>query len=267
MVIVDNGSDETTRLELKKLADSSAVTLILNERNEGIAHAFNQGVRWAKAAGFEWILTLDHDSEATVGMVDRLIEAYAILHQQGIRNAGLVAANPFDVNIGHYIYYGPWQEGESPVEDEVEVISSGNLIPLHVFDRIGFFNEDLFMYYVDTDFCRRLTRGGFRVHICLNAVLLHKEGAKTSHKFLWRRANYDHYGKAARYYLMRNAIYIIKRHSLSRTDIGWIIRRHWKDHLKILIFDENRFTVLWFSLRGLIDGLRGKLGPLDAGKG
>jgi rhamnosyltransferase len=262
ILVVDNGSDETTRRELRGIATASSATLIFNERNEGVAHAYNQAVQWAQGKGFQWILTLDHDSEATPGMVDKLVEAYATLERQGIRNVGVIGANPFDLNHQHYLLYGPGEENEPPLGDE-EVISSGSLVPLRVFDEVGLFNEDLFIYYVDTDFCRRVTRSGFRIYVCRTAMLMHREGRKTRHKFLWRHAYYDHYGKAARYYLMRNTIYILRHHPLSLSDIGWIGRRLWKDHLKILVFDEERFATLWYSLRGLIDGLRGKVGRLN----
>lgn len=56
----------------------------------------------------------------------------------------------------------------------------------------------------------------------------------------------------------------MKKHRLSRSDIKVLIRRLWTDHVNILLFDEERWSVLWFSFRGLIDGLRGKVGPLDS---
>ncbi len=99
VLIIDNGSGETTRRELDELANSDSVTLILNERNEGIGRAYNQAVRWARDKGFQWILTLDHDSEATTGMIDELVRGYAALETAGIRNIGIMAASLFDLNI------------------------------------------------------------------------------------------------------------------------------------------------------------------------
>lgn len=48
VIIVDNGSNECTRQEPNKLASADSVAIILNERNEGIAGAFNQGVKAAR---------------------------------------------------------------------------------------------------------------------------------------------------------------------------------------------------------------------------
>ena len=263
VVIVDNGSDECTRRELSGLAPSDSVTVILNERNEGLAHAFNQAVHWARDKGFQWLLTLDHDSQATPGMVDKLVQAYVTLRRQGVQNVGVVGSNPFDQNTQLFTTGVQPGAGEGAPVEEDDVISSGSLIQLRRFDDIGFFNEDLFIYYVDDDFCLRLVEGGFRIFLCPEAVLVHKEGTKERRRFFWGHAYYDRHTKHARYYLSRNTIYMMKKHSQSLKYIYWMVRRTCKDHVKILLFDAERFSVLWFSLRGLIDGLKGKVGPLS----
>jgi rhamnosyltransferase len=265
VLIVDNGSDEATRRELKVLASMEKVTLILNEQNRGLAHAFNQAVGWARQQGFEWILTLDHDSESTPGMVEKLVRTFTTIEQKGIQKVGVVGANPFDQNVQQFFQYNNRPEGGILLEDE-EPISSGSLIPLRVFEAVGLFNEDLFIYCVDTDFCMRLKENGFGAYVCTEAILLHREGAKRRRRFLWFNAIYDHYGKAARYYLTRNTIYMIREHHISLPDFVGTLHRNFKDHLKILLFDSERFSVLWFSLRGLVDGLRGKYGPLTSGE-
>ncbi len=262
-MIVDNGSDEVTREELEKVAASDSVTLILNERNEGIARAFNQGVEWARSNGFERILTFDHDSEATPGMVDKLSNAYAALEKQGIQNVGVVGANPYDINARYFITrVSP--TGTDALIDEGEVISSGSLIESRIFDKVGPFNEELFVHYVDIDFCIRLQRSGFRVFLCPDAVLLHEEGTKERMRFVWRDVLYDRYSKEARYYLTRNTFYLMKKYfPLNFGITRWILFRLWMDHIKILLFDQERFTLLSYSLRGLIDGLRGRVGRLS----
>lgn len=265
VLIVDNGSGEATRRELDKLAASDSISLIFNERNEGVAHAYNQAVQWARGKGFHWILTLDHDSEATPGMVDELVRGYEVLDGAGIRNVAIVAAGPFDLNSQEYLYRPPRETGGLPFCDK-EVFSSGSLICLRVFDMVGMFNEDLFIYFVDINFCKRLMGAGLGVYICPEAVFLHKEGAKKRHRFLWIDRYYDHYGKTARYYITRNTIHLFRNSRLSRADIEWLVLRFWMDHWNIVLFDKERFSVLWFSLRGLLDGLRGKVGPMDSGK-
>ena len=263
VLIVDNDSDEITRRELHRVASPDSVTLILNERNEGIAHAYNQAIHWARDNGFQWILTLDHDSEATPGMIDELVRGYEALQQAGTRNIGILAPSLFDVNSQEYLSTRP-KEANAPPFNEGEVLSSGSLIWLGVFDVIGLFNEDLFIYYVDVELCKRLLSAGYGVYICPQALLLHQEGMKKRRTFLWIDVWYDHYGKAARYYITRNTIYVVKRLPLTRNDCRVLLQRFWDDHVNIVLFDKERLPLLWSSMRGLVDGIRGKVGPMDS---
>jgi rhamnosyltransferase len=265
VLVVDNGSDEITREALEKLRASDSITVLLNERNEGIAHAFNQAVQWARSRDFEWILTLDHDSEATPGMVDELVRGYQVLSQSGIRNVAIMAASPFDQNEQDYLYFSPRENGGLPVR-EGEVISAGSLIRLEVFDVVGPFNEDLFIYFVDVDFCKRLVRAGFAAYICPKAVFTHQEGLKRRHRFLWIDTWHDHYGKEARYYLSRNTIYLITKLRLRRSEIRVLVQRLWIDHRNILLFEKDRLVLFAMSLMGFFDGLRGKVGPMNSEK-
>ncbi len=263
VVIVDNGSDEPTRRELTNLAADHSVTVILNQANEGIGRALNQAAEWARSRGFRWLLTLDHDSDATPGMVEKLVKSFAALEQAGNQNVALVGANPFDQNTRTFVCHPPKPPGDSPLEEE-SVLSSGSLILLQTFDHVGPFNENLFFYYVDTDFCFRLRQAGFRIFRCPDAVLLHKHGSKRGVRFLWRTLFYDDNGKPARYFLSRNSIYMLRKYFTRPGFVYWMILKLCKDHVKTLLYDKDRFTVLWLSARGMMDGLRGRLGPMHA---
>lgn len=264
VVIVDNGSDEPTRRELNKLASANSATIILNEKNEGIARGFNQGVKRAIGKGYRWVLTLDHDSEATPGMVEKLLRATQFLYQEGQRDVAIVGTNPLDKNVGVFLKdFRP--DGDSrPVEVE-HLISSGSLIRCDVFDKVGFFDEALFMYCVDDDFCLRLRRAGFKLFLCPGAVLLHKEGSKQKRRFLWRKAFYDGYGKQARYYLTRNRIYILGKYHLGAHSYYAAANRLLRDYVKVVLYDEAPMSQILFGLRGLFDALRNRYGPLKSG--
>jgi Predicted glycosyltransferases len=262
VLIVDNGSDAITRQELHTYAGSDTVELILNENNEGIAHAFNQGVRWARDRGFPWILTLDHDSEATPDMLPTMLRTLEDLKQSGIDNIGLLGANPYDRTLERLQYPLSPDKKCSALEVE-DAISSGSLIPLSMFELAGMFNESLFLYYVDTDFCIRVTRMGYRIFVCGEAIMHHREGNKELRRFLRFYIYYDNYSGPARYFLTRNTVYALTKLVLSPKHIYWIVRRTLADHLMILLFDHERISKFQHSFRGLLDGLRGKYGPME----
>ncbi|HUI41265.1 MAG TPA: glycosyltransferase [Terriglobia bacterium] len=259
VVIVDNGSDGPTLEALHDLESRSGIRVIYNSRNLGIAHALNQAVRWARRQGFQWVLTLDHDSEASAGMVGKLLRVYKELGGQ----AGIVAANPFDRNArvlqrpgadsspGYFLASDP-------------VISSGSLIVLSVFDRAGLFAEPLFLYYVDHEFCLRLRRCRFQIAVCRDAILLHSEGNKVSRRFLWRRVFYDQYGREARYYVARNSIFMLKNYPREMRYGYLVARRTCTDLLKVILYDEHPWPKVRYMLKGFRDGIAGRYGSLES---
>ena len=77
LVIVDNGSNKETIDVLKEIEkNNNHVEVIYNENNLGIGKALNQGVEVAIKNNFQWVLTMDNDSEATTSMVEIMINTY-----------------------------------------------------------------------------------------------------------------------------------------------------------------------------------------------
>jgi len=265
IIIVDNGSDDRTRRELGKLASAGGAELILNDKNEGIARALNQGVQWALSKGFQWFLTLDHDSEATSGLVDRLVEAYTALERRGFHKVGLVTANPFDRNGQIFLEGYPPRENDDRLIELKRCNSSGCLIRHQIFDSVGFFDEKLFVYYVDEDFCFRLRQNGLKIFLCPTAVLIHSEGQKTRQRLLGRTIIYDNYGSEARYYIARNAVHMFKRYWAQRQwrELYLLLRRFAHDLLFVLGCDRAGFRKARFMFRGVWEGIRGKYGRME----
>jgi rhamnosyltransferase len=263
VVIVDNGSDPETRLELEKLSNRSLATVFLNEQNKGIGCALNQGFRYGLKRGYRWFLTLDHDSEATPGMVAKLLDGWRAAEARGVK-VGIVAANPYDKK-SHTYYVSGYQSRDTEVVVEVPtVISSGSLIGKTAFEIVGFQNEELFLYYVDDDFCLRLRRAGLGVFLCPPAILLHQEGNRVSRNYLGRKVLYNNYGKEACYYIARNACYMLRK--LWKYKEGRyfyrVATRLAKDAVKVVLYDEQPIQKLSFTIRGIRDGIRGRYGQL-----
>lgn len=55
------------------------------------------------------------------------------------------------------------------------------LFPLHIFDRLGGFDEKYFLYYEDVDICARLRLLGYEVAVCPDAKIIH-HAQRSSHK-------------------------------------------------------------------------------------
>ncbi len=53
------------------------------------------------------------------------------------------------------------------------------LVRREVFDKIGFLNEDYFMYFEDVDFCSRALKNGFKIGLNPEAQIIHQSGASS----------------------------------------------------------------------------------------
>ena len=75
------------------------------------------------------------------------------------------------------------------------------LVKRPVFDKVGFFDENMFMYYEDSDFSWRARLMGFKIGLVPNSIVYHKYTfSKNKNKF---------------YYLERNRlIFLFKNYSL-----------------------------------------------------
>src|SRR5688572_29837258 len=78
IILVDNGSSTDIQAMLKTQAQNKkdAITILLNQKNLGIATALNQGLEYAIHKGYEHIITLDQDSLPTLGMAKTLIDGF-----------------------------------------------------------------------------------------------------------------------------------------------------------------------------------------------
>jgi rhamnosyltransferase len=268
VVVVDNGSDSETVSELKLLeATCSNVTIFYNRENLGIATAINIGARYAVEKGYRWILTLDHDSIATPGMVDELLDAFNRLSEEGVDRVGILAPIPFDTNIQKYLIDS--DRRCCGVQEVERVISSGCMIKTRIFEDVGFFTDELFMYYVDDDFCMRCVNDKWRIYLCHSTVLMHQEGAREVKRFFWKKINYRRYDCHATYYRSRNAIYMLKKRyrqegcSLRVFRITCVAaKRMCFDAIKIILFEKQRLRLLSFIVKGVSDGFVNRYGKL-----
>lgn len=257
VVIVDNGSGPATQEALDELTRLPRISVIRNAANEGIARALNQGVREALSCGYEWVLTLDHDSVATPGMVEILVRASASARA----GTAIFAANPYDRNAGTF-RVPPDSFQRNQLAEVDQAICSGSLMHADLFNTVGFFNESLFVYYVDSDFSMRARRLGIKTYLCPKAVLIHSIGISSRRRLFNHWTLRIEYGKEAHYYLCRNAVHMLRRYRDFGLYTRSVRRRLATDFIKVVLYDRRKVSKLVYRFRGLWDGVWGKYGPL-----
>lgn len=259
--LVDNGSKKENLEVLNNLKDSfrDKVDLILNKENLGIATALNIGVKKALEDNYEWILTMDQDSKADKSMISTMIKTYLNINEDERREILSIFPTFVDERIESL-------EDKSNIKEYEYVdaeITSGNLLRREAFDRVGFFDDSLFIDLVDTDFCMRLNEKSIKMIKVRDAILYHNLGESQGVKTLFGKFNTSNHSALRRYYMTRNRFYTWEKYkdldsfTLNRDKLLFK-----KEFVKIILGEKDKINKVKMIFRGYKDykkGIRGKL--------
>jgi rhamnosyltransferase len=244
--VVDNGSEAESIEILESLARQQVISLDRLAANRGIGHALNLGVARAKSLGCTWLLTMDQDSVADSG----LIKAYQSAAQRD-RDAAFFSPRVFQKPSA----------GEALSTEVTYAITSGNLVNISVFDRIGLYDEGFFIDCIDFDFSLRLRRAGYKLLRVQNAKMQHRLGEPTRLPGYVTKF-YTQHSSRRRYYMTRNYLYMAERHS--RRFPGFFIKLGILRILLfvlILFFDHNPLRSYCAIAKGVRDYVARRDGP------
>jgi rhamnosyltransferase len=271
ILVVDNGSDVEETEPLKIAAQASEVDLIMNRQNRGIAAALNQGFQYAIELGYPWVLTLDQDSTPKPGMVNELLSVYhrhphrqqlAILVPRLVDETIQLQARYLRRRWGMFFERIPCQD--EWLDDATIVITSGALMRSDVFDELGGFREDFFIDYVDTEYCLRTLRKGYKIVVACRAHLDHRLGNRRRTQF-GPLIFYPTFHSPERwFYLGRNRIPMIRAYG--RRFPHWLLYDLVAGVYglsRMLLFEDAKLKKLSAFLRGIYHGLQGRMGKMS----
>ena len=250
IVVVDNGSNETTIEMLKTLQGLNVIYL---KENMGIAYALNRGIEYGISKGYKWILTLDHDSIVTQNMISKMLQCYndldetlksktAMLVPVHIEEKESTNEQQYEMNI---------EKGYNEVLTE---ITSGALTKTDVYKSMGLYDEKLFIDLVDHDYCLSLNKKGFKVIQVNSAILIHNLGESVKKSILGLKMIPTNHSPLRRYYMSRNRHYIWDKYKQDFP--GWVLtdkRRFITENLKIVLFEDNKIEKFKYIREGIRD--------------
>jgi rhamnosyltransferase len=267
--VVDNTAEPTEEsVELIRRFEPQAHYLPMGD-NRGIASAQNTGIRAAIDADCSHVLLLDQDSVLPVGMVNRLRSGEEQLLRKH-RQVAAVGPQFWDektgkaypaVQLGYFrirkIYLN--KESTEPVETDY-LIASGSMLRISVLREVGLMREDLFIDWVDVEWGLRARSMGFRSYHIPDALMTHNVGDAVV-SILGRDVHV--HSDIRNYYMLRNALYLFRLKSM-----GWRWRITFAPRIPcyLLIYpflSGNRRDNLRMIWRALIDGVSGRLGPIQ----
>lgn len=263
VVMVDNGSSPEITFCLKEWAARTSAVLICNAVNLGLATALNQGVRRASAQSFEWVITFDQDSMPEDGMVNALWESsHAGPDPEQIVVIGAHTYDERNPSRRERWLRPKWygferiQCGAEDLENVTFVITSGALTRVAVWEKLGGFDERLFIDYIDHDFCLRALRAGFKITVSARARLAHNLGAKRQVRAMGHTFQPTFHSARRHYYMARNRVLMWRRHAV-RFPHWWLFDFCFGllNTLRVLVVEDQRKAKMSAMLRGTIDGL------------
>jgi len=267
VIIIDNGSSDSTPAILGKLQSEHAnISVILLERNVGLASAQNIAMRKAlEDAGTAFIFLMDHDSCPGTESLGILADfAAATRDDQTIGLLGMLPVEEGSTDAEPKVtdaLSGPVLRHGVRVTPAVTIMASGTLIRRSIFDRFGFFDDRLFIDDIDHDYSMKLHCAGLHNFVVNDAVLIHNLGERIEIDFLGKVRRITWHSPFRRYYIIRNAIWMWRRYfwNLPRytvMDAYQIL----KDTAKVLILDKkHRQANARAVLNGLKDGIFSRL--------
>jgi len=252
VVVVDNGSSPQAREMLRAVAGLD-VELILNDANLGVAAALNQGVGRARDWSFQWALTLDQDSVVEPFLVQALLEAYNAFPMK--EKVAVVGSNYYDEKRGKTLV--PESPAQPPCLEQTTVITSGSLISVDAYGKVGPFRDDFFIDHVDDEYCLRGRAMGYMVILCRRPVIRHSIGGAVGKRILGRMVWSSNHSAARRYFMARNFLWVAREYFAFCP--GWMALRAFRHAgflLLMILLEKERWGKIESSARGIRDGLR-----------
>ncbi len=191
IVVVDNGSTDGSLESLHKEFSSykNILTVMKLDKNYGPAKARNEGMRIVTS---DYVCFLDNDTEVHPDWADSPLRAFEQDEQIGIIQCKLLLAKErtqLDY-VGEYLGQNGFlvqraTAGEidrGQYDQNVEILaakSAGMFIRKKVFEEIGGFDEDYFIYVEETDLGWRSWLKGYRNIFVHDSIVFHEFGTSS----------------------------------------------------------------------------------------
>ena len=174
------------------------ISYISSGTNEGIAKKLNEASHKARQEGYEFLLTMDQDSSFKPGDFEKYISLIQSSANSNIAQFGVNHQPNFTT------------QKELP-EEALALITSGSILSLSLTEKVGVFNEDFFIDFVDTEFSYRVIQNGYINLMFSNIVLNHSLGTLIEGRSLvsLKKSKRIIHSPIRVFYIIRNGLYLL----------------------------------------------------------
>jgi GT2 family glycosyltransferase len=216
VIVVDNGSTLDPVPAWKKKYPE--VIFIRSEVNTGFAGGNNLGI--AHATG-DYLFLINNDTEVTANLIASLVHTmednskigllspkiHYFDHPGMLQYAGYTPMNYYTARnacVGQF----EKDEGQYDAKGGLTGYAHGAamMISRAALKKAGTMAENYFLYYEELDWCERIRKAGFEVHVNTSALIYHKESISVGKRTALKE-----------YFMTRNRILFIRKNTSSLT--------------------------------------------------
>ncbi len=246
VIIADNSTDPSHSRLIEASLRTENTTYIPMLGNCGIGAAQNRAISLAWESGANAVLLLDDDSIPPIDLIDQLCVSLYELGKDAVVGANAVNNDGREISNARHL------PGDLPKCRDM--MSSGSLITKDVFERVGPFDESLFIDGVDFDWGWRAHEAGIALHLCRATTLRHRLG-------IGHVAGLRYPSPIRHYFQYRNILRLLGRRYVPWSwRISQIIKLPTKLLLIAAIMPQKRLRI-FYSFAGIQDALLGRNGP------
>lgn len=265
-VVVDNGSTDGTEKELKNYTlNGIKYKYIQTGKNLGFAGGNNIGIKYALGNESDYILILNDDMILPNNLLTKLVGFLDNNPKVGIVSPKIYFAKGHEFyksrylnqELGKVIWYAggkiDWDNiytshigvnevdiGQFNKNSESDLASGAcMMIRRDVFEKVGYLDEDFYLYWEDADLSQRVKRAGFKIYYNPTTSVWHKVSSSAGGSG----------SKSNDYFLIRNRYYFAMKYAKIRTKFAVL-----RDTVKLMLLGRD-----WQKL-GAKDALIGKKG-------
>ncbi|WP_336046129.1 glycosyltransferase family 2 protein [Solibacillus ferritrahens] len=243
LVLVDNGSENIN--EVKEIYQAEEkIIFVENNKNLGISKALNIIVEIALLKGYKWALLLDQDSVCPSKMVSKYNE-YIMEDKVAIICPKIVDRNDKVMDKSDML---------NTTEYVNEAITSGSLVNCKICEMLGFFNETMFIDYIDLDYSKRVIENKYKILKINEVELLHEIGMKKEYNILGLKVSTYNHSAFRKYYITRNTIYFSKKYDDESIVLAYL--KILKRTVLVLLLENNKYAKIRAIIKGIKDSYK-----------
>ena len=174
IIVVDNSLNFEFKKEIEEQYKN--VEVIIPKKNLGFAAGMNLGIKSSKT---NYVFINSPDVIISNNSIEKLVNKISL-----IDNFALLGPTYLDESVNKNYHELKNSNSHKNLNlKEVKWIDNNFIINKSEINKIGFFDEDFFMYYENFDLCHRILENKKKMYVCSDIKFVHQGTKSTDQKF------------------------------------------------------------------------------------